>query len=93
MHIAPISQNNKNQNFCMNFKLQKETVKAIEKSTGLTYKEMTELPLDKCENLMKERGTLKEPNKLWTWLQKKYKEFGEKTGLLKKEYHFYHEGL
>ena len=54
MQITPINQNNKNQSFGMKFKLSKETVKAIEKSTGLTYKEMTELPLDKCENLMKE---------------------------------------
>lgn len=89
MQITPINQNNKNQSFGMKFKLSKETVKSIEKSTGLTYKEMTELPLDKCENLMKERGRLKEPNKLWTWLQDKYKNFGERTGLLKKEYKFY----
>ncbi len=50
---------------------------------------MTTLSIGECLKLMKERGTLKEPNKLWTWLQDKYKKFGEKTGLLKKEYNFY----
>ena len=50
---------------------------------------MTKLPLSESTKLMKERGTLKEPNKLWTWMQDKYKKIGEKTGLLKKEYHFY----
>lgn len=73
----------------MNFKLSKEAIKAAEQSTGLTYEEMTRLPLSESAKLMKERGTLKEPNKLWTWLQGKYKKFGEKTGLLKKEYSFY----
>ena len=89
MQITPISQNNKNQSFGMKFKLSKETINAVEQSTGLTYEEMTKLPLSESTKLMKERGTLKEPNKLWTWMQDKYKKIGEKTGLLKKEYHFY----
>ena len=93
MRISPISQNNNKPSFGIKFKLSEGAIKAAEESTGLTYEEMTRLPLDECSKLMKERGTLKEPSKLFLWLQEKYKNFGEKTGLLKKEYHFYHEGL
>ena len=50
---------------------------------------MTRLPLDESAKLRKERGKLKEPNKLFEWLSDKYKKIGEKTGLLKKEHHFY----
>lgn len=89
MKISPINQNN--PSFGINFRLSKETIKAAEESTGLTYEEMTRLPLSETSKLMKERGTLKEPSKLKLWLQDKYKKFGEKTGLLKKEYNFYNE--
>ena len=78
-----------NQSFGMKFKLNEKTIKAVEHSTGLTYEEMTRLPLDESVKLMKERGKIKEPNKFFEWLSDKYKKFGEKTGLLKKEYHFY----
>lgn len=63
----------------------------IERTTGLTSEEITNLHIDECEKLMIERGKLKKPNKLWTWLQGKYKKFGEKTGLLKKEPYLYTE--
>ena len=91
MRIAPISQNNNKPSFGIKFRLSEEAIKAAEESTGLTYEEMTRLPLSETSKLMKERGTLKEPSKLFLWLQDKYKKFGEKTGLLKKEYHFYNE--
>lgn len=81
--------NQYNQGFGNKYKLSKETVKAVENSTGLTYKEMTELPLDECAKLMKDRGKLKEPGKLKMWLSQKYKELGEKFGLLEKHYNFY----
>ena len=88
MQISPINNQNR-PTFGMNYKLSEKTIKAVEKSTGLTYEEMTRLPFDESVKLMKERGTIKEPNKLWTWMQEKYKNFGERTGLLKKEHHFY----
>ena len=72
MQISPINNQNR-PTFGMNYKLSEKTIKAIEKSTGLTYDEMTRLPLDESVKLMKERGTIKEPNKLWTWMQEKYK--------------------
>lgn len=90
MLVQPVNSNY-NQAFCMKYKLSKDTVKAIESTTGLSYKEMTELPFDKCTQLMKERGKLKEPSKLKIWLSNKYKEFGEKFGLLEKHYNFYTE--
>ena len=88
MRVAQINAQ-KNQSFGFKFKLSPEAIKACEKSTGLTYEEMTRLPLDESVKLMKERGTLKEPNKIFLWMQEKYKSFGEKTGLLKKERNFY----
>ena len=91
MHISPISQNQNKPSFGIKFRLSEEAIKAAEQSTGLTYEQMTRLPLKESTKLMKERGTLKEPNKLVLWLQDKYKKFGEKTGLLRKEYNFYTE--
>ncbi len=89
MRVAPVNNNQHKQSFGFEFNLRPETIKAFEESTKLTYEEMTRLPLDESAKLMKERGSLKEPSKLFRWLQDKYKKFGEKTGLLKKEYHFY----
>jgi hypothetical protein len=74
------------------FKLSDATLNAISKSTGLTIDELHRLPLDEATKLMKERGTLKEPSKLWQWLSDTYRKFGEKTGLLKKEYPIYSDG-
>ena len=88
MLINPIN-NQYNQTFGIKYKLSKETIKAFESSTGLTYEEMTQLPLDKSAELMKKRGKLKEPSKFRMWLAEKYKEIGEKLGLLKKQYNIY----
>ena len=38
---------------------------------------------------MKERGSLKKPNKFKEWLSDIYKSFGEKAGLLKNERKIY----
>ncbi|MBP3821684.1 hypothetical protein J6G99_08605 [bacterium] len=81
--------NQYNQNFGMRFRLSKETIKTLETSTGLTYKEMTGLSIDETTKLMKERGKLKGPSKLKIWISDKYKIFGEKLGLLQKEYKIY----
>lgn len=94
MLVQPVN-NNYNQNFGHNarktFELSKETISAIESSTGLTYAKMTDLPIFESANLMKKRGKIKEPSKLKIWLSNKYKEFGEKFGLLEKHYNFYTE--
>ena len=83
------SLNKYNQNFGMKFKLSTNTIKAIESSTGLTYKEMTRLSINETTKLMKERGTLKEPSKIKLWIADKYKKFGEQLGLLEKHYDIY----
>lgn len=88
MKILPINQIN-DTNFKMKFHLRDETVQAISKSTKLSVEELQTLSLDEANKLMKERGSLKEQNKLFQWLSDKYKAFGEKTGLLKKQYNFY----
>ena len=50
---------------------------------------MSRLSIGEAEKLMKERGSLKEPSKLKRWLADKYKQFGERTGLLKRQYNIY----
>ena len=79
--------NNAKEHFT--FKLSKETIKAFESSTGLTYEEMTNLTLAESAKLMKERGTLKEPSKIKLWISEKYKEIGERLGFLEKHSNIY----
>lgn len=73
----------------MKFKLSDNTLNAISKSTKLTVDELHRLPLEEAAKLMKKRGSLKEPSKLKQWFSDKYKEFGEKTGLLKRHHNLY----
>lgn len=88
MQIQPISTQY-NTNFGNKYKLSEKTIKMVEKSTGLTYKEMTTLTSDEAKNVMKQRGTLKEPSKIKQWFSNKYQQLGEKLGLLKKEPNIY----
>ena len=88
MKILPVTKTN-DTNFQMKFKLSDETLKAISTSTRLSVEELHRLPMDEAAKLMRERGALKEQNKLFQWFADKYKAFGEKTGLLKKSYNFY----
>lgn len=83
MKIQNINNSN-NSKFGTKFRLSEKTLKCISESTKLSVDELHNLPLDEASKLMKERGALKEPSKLWTWMCKKYKNFGEQTGLLKK---------
>ncbi len=85
MQVQPINSNN--PNFGINFKLSQETIAMIEKSTKLSYNEMTHLSLAECSDLMKKRGTLKKTSKIKLWLAEKYRRFGEKTGLLNRPFY------
>ncbi len=78
-----------NQHFGNKYKLSETTIKMVEKSTGLTYKEMTTLTSDEAKNLMKQRGTLKKPNKIKQWFANQYKQLGEKLGFLEKQHNIY----
>ena len=78
-----------NQHFGNKYKLSETTIKMVEKSTGLTYKEMTTLTSDEAKNLMKQRGTIKEPNKIKQWFANQYKQLGEKLGFLEKQHNIY----
>ena len=69
--------------------LSKETIKNAERITGLTYKELTTLSSDEASKLMKERGTLKEPNKLKTFTSRIYRALGERLGFLEKQHNIY----
>lgn len=80
---------NKNLAFGINYKLSEKTIKQIEKSTGFSYKEMTTLTIEESRNLMKKRGTLKELSKVKQWCASKYRQFGQRLGLLQKEHNFY----
>jgi len=88
MLVQPVNDKY-NQNFGIKFKLSTKTIKAIESSTGLTYEEMTSLPIHETTKLMKERRTLKEPSKIKLWLAGKYKEIGERLGLIERDYNIY----
>ena len=85
----PKIKTTKNTFPCIKFKLSDKTVKSIEKSTGLSCKEMTNLTLDESKKLMIKRSVLKEPSKLKQWFINKYKQIGEKLGLLEKKYNIY----
>ena len=71
------------------FKLKDETIASLEKTTGLTYEEMTTLSTEKCKELMIERGTMKKPNPIKKWFSNMYRQIGEKLGLLEKQHDIY----
>ena len=73
----------------LNFRLSQVTVKHIEKRTRCSIQEIRNNSMADVESLMIKRGAMKEPCKIKEWLSDKYKEFGEKLGLLKKEYNIY----
>ena len=73
----------------LNFRLSQVTVKHIEKSTRCSIQEIRNNSMADVESLMIKRGAIKESCKIKEWLSDKYKEFGEKLGLLKKEYNIY----
>jgi len=81
-----------NTSFKMEYKLSDKILKTISKSTRLSVEELHRLPIDDAVKLMKERGVIKEPNRLKLWLADIYKKVGEKTGLLQKQYEFYSDG-
>lgn len=90
MQVTSVSnQDNYLTNFGRNYKLSDRTVTSIEKSTGLSRAELTELTTDECKKLMKKRGTLKEPGKIKTWIADKYRKLGESLGLLEKKHNIY----
>ena len=75
----------------LNFRLSQVTVKHIEKSTRCSIQEIRNNSMADVESLMIKRGAMKEPSKVKEWVSDKYKKFGEKIGLLKKEYNIYTE--
>ena len=89
MKVLCVSNQNYSKNFGANYKLSDKTIRNIEKTTGLIYPELTNLPVDEQSKLMKERGTIKKTNKIKTWIAAMYKKIGESLGLLKKEYNTY----
>lgn len=71
------------------FQLSKETIRHIEKSTKCSINELRTLSFDDTKIIFEKRGAIKKPNKIKQWFADKYKQLGEKLGLLKKEYNFY----
>ena len=88
MQVLSINKNH-NQHFGNKYKLDNKTIKHIEKSSGLSYKEMTSLATDDAKKLIKERGKLKEPNKFKQWFANKYQQIGERLGFLEKKHNIY----
>ena len=89
MKINQISGTNNCKTFGIKFQLQEETLNIISKDTRLNKDELHYLPLQNATKLMKQRGAIKESNKIKLWLQNKYKNFGLKLGLLKRERNIY----
>lgn len=82
MQVQAINKNSNNiAKIKLNFKLSKETIKNIETSTGLTYEEMTHLPIYEAAKLIEQRGTLKKTSKIKLWLADKYRKINERLGL------------
>ena len=73
----------------INFQLSKETIKHLEKSTRCSIEELKNLTIDEAKGLMIKRGAMKKTNVIKEWFTDKYKQIGEKLGLLKKECNFY----
>ena len=73
----------------MKFKLSENTLKLISESTRLSVEELHTLPAVETPRLMRERGSLKEPNKFKLLLSNQYRKFREKFGLLEKQRYFY----
>ncbi len=78
-----------NTNFGTLFKLSNATLNAISRTTKLSEDELHRLPMAEAIQLMKDRAVIKEPSKFKLWLAEKYKQFGERNGLLKKQYSIY----
>ena len=89
MNILSVSGTYYNTPFKMEFKLSEKTLDYISKSTKLTVQELHNLPLDEASKIMRERGAIKEPSKFKQWLSEKYRQFGERNGLLKKYINIY----
>ena len=88
MLVQPVN-NKYNQNFGIKFELSRGTIRAVKKSTGLTYEEMTHLSLAEAAKLMEQRGTLKRPSKIKQRLADKFRKIGERLGLLEKHDNIY----
>ena len=71
------------------YQLSDKTIKLIEQKTKCSINELSTLPTDEIAKIMQKRGVVKKPNKIKLWFADKYKQLGEKLGLLKKEYNFY----
>ena len=71
------------------YQLSDKTITLIEQKTKCSINELSTLPTDEIAKIMQERGAVKKTNKNKLWFADKYKQLGEKLGLLKKEYNFY----
>lgn len=79
-----------NGNFStIKYKLSDKTLNNISKTTKLSKEELTNLSLDKQIKLMQQRGTIKKPNPIRTFLADKYIKLGQKLGFIKKDYNIY----
>lgn len=87
MQVKKLNSQNISQSF--NFNLSDKTIKLIEKSTGLSKEEMINLPMHDSIELMKKRGSLKEPSKLKLLVSNLYRKFGEKIGFIEKKQNIY----
>ena len=70
-------------------RLEPKTLELISKSTKLSKEELCILTIKEARDKMFERGAIKKPNPIKTFLKNLYKKLGEKFGLLDKHYNIY----
>ncbi len=71
------------------FQLKPKTLESISKSTRLSKEELYNLSIEEAHNKMFERGAIKKLNPIKVFLKNLYRNFGERFGLLDKNYNFY----
>ena len=88
LRVQSISnRNNCSTNFGTKFSLTDKTIRYIEKSTGLPYKELAELPTHEIIEKMEQIGKIKKSGKIKTWLADKYRKIGEHFGFIEPNFY------
>lgn len=87
MRVHSVSNQNNQTNFGSKFSLSDKTIRSVEKTTGISYKELTELPTHEIIEKMEQIGKIKKPNKIRTWIADKYRKIGEHFGFIEPQFY------
>lgn len=87
MRVQSVSNQNNQTNFGSKFSLSDKTIRSVEKTTGISYKELTELPTHEIIEKMEQSGKIKKPSKIRTWIADKYRKIGEHFGFIEPQFY------